>query len=123
LYYHLRYKDHVVLSLVTPLSTDQLISCLKRRKLSDTNHYYEDQSTAVTFTNIYHHSQNHHRRSIMATAKEESPLLKPIIPQTDVYRDNIEDGVTNVPTVRDAQHLYRNFIIMAISFSINHGMM
>ena len=56
----------------------------------------------------------------MAT-KEAHPLLTPIIAGRNVASD-VENRTNNrdEPNSTTA-HLYRNFVTMAISFSINHG--
>ena len=54
------------------------------------------------------------------TAKEDHPLLKPINSGTNPFND-LDFSENDSIGGRNAAYLYRNFITMALSFSINHG--
>jgi hypothetical protein len=56
----------------------------------------------------------------MTVTKEKYPLLVAMIPE--ISSENVEGGEQLVhDTASTSSHLFRNFIIMAVSFSVNHG--
>lgn len=58
----------------------------------------------------------------MTVTKENHPLLVKMIPEKS--QENLEEGHENerVPLPDSTSiYLFRNFIAMAISFSVNHG--
>lgn len=52
--------------------------------------------------------------------KEDHPLLNPVLSDRNPFRD-LENVESRAEAVRLSAELYRNFVTMAISFSINHG--
>ena len=60
------------------------------------------------------------RKAAKMSLKEDHPLLNPVLSDKNPFRD-LENAESRAEASRLSAELYRNFITMAISFSINHG--